>query len=499
MISIGFDLGSSSIKCSLWDVAKGVVVASGQHPATEMEMRAPKPGWAEQDPDVWWEYVVLLTRRLLRESNVSADQVRAIGIAYQMHGLVTVDASGKVLRPSIIWCDSRAVETGEAAARALGAEYCRTHLLNAPGNFTASKLRWVKDHEPETYRKIHKIMLPGDYIAMKMTGDVTTTVSGLTEGIFWDFARGEVSKELLEYYGIDSGLLAEVKPTFGTQGVLSRAAATELGLGAGIPVAYRAGDQPNNALSLNVLEPGEVAATAGTSGVVFAVTESVVTDPESRVNVFAHVNHCKDRTRLGMLLCINGTGILNSWLRKNVAADLTYDAMNALAATSPVGAGGLKCLPFGNGAERMLGNASIGCHFVDVDFQRHTRADVLRASQEGLAFSFRYGTDIIRSLGIPISVVRAGTANLFLSPLFGRTVATVLGASVELFKTDGAQGAARGAAIGAGLYHSMSEAFASLTRTATIDPVPEAADRTTEAYADWLHHLELLLERRGTL
>ncbi len=499
MLSIGFDLGSSSIKCSIWDVANGVVVASGQHPATEMEMRAPKPGWAEQDPDVWWDYVVLLTRKLLRESNAAADQIRAIGIAYQMHGLVIVDASGKVLRPSIIWCDSRAVETGEAAARALGAEYCRTHLLNAPGNFTASKLRWVKDHEPETYRKIHKIMLPGDYIAMKMTGDVTTTVSGLTEGIFWDFARGEISKELLEYYGINSGLLAEVKPTFGTQGVLSRAAATELGLGAGIPVAYRAGDQPNNALSLNVLEPGEVAATAGTSGVVFAVTESVVTDPESRVNVFAHVNHCKDRTRLGMLLCINGTGILNSWLRKNVAADLTYDAMNALAATSPVGAGGLKCLPFGNGAERMLGNASIGCHFADVDFQRHTRADVLRASQEGLAFSFRYGTDIIRSLGIPISVVRAGTANLFLSPLFSQTVATVLGASVELFKTDGAQGAARGAAIGAGLYPSTSDAFTSLTRTATIDPVPQAAERTAEAYAEWLRHLELLLERRGAV
>ncbi|HTX99569.1 MAG TPA: FGGY family carbohydrate kinase [Bacteroidota bacterium] len=497
MLSLGIDLGSSSVKCCLWDVSKGVVLASGQHPATEMEMRSPQPGWAEQDPNVWWDYVVLLTRKLLKEANATGDQVRAIGIAYQMHGLVVVDASGTVLRPSIIWCDSRAVETGEAAAKALGAEYCRTHLLNSPGNFTASKLRWVRDHEPATYEKIHKAMLPGDYVAMRMTGEMTTTVSGLTEGIFWDFARAEVSRKLMEYYDINPDLLAAVKPTFGVQGVLSRSAASELGLSAGTPVAYRAGDQPNNALSLNVLEPGEVAATAGTSGVVFAVTESVVTDPESRVNVFAHVNHSTEHTRLGMLLCINGTGILNSWLHRNVAADLSYDAMNSLAASSPVGAGGLKCLPFGNGAERMLGNATVGCHLVDLDFQRHTRADVLRASQEGLAFSFRYGTDIIRSLGIPISIVRAGTANLFLSPLFCRTVATVLGATVELFKTDGAQGAARGGAIGAGLYTSPKEAFASLSRTAVIDPVAGDVEHTTAAYHDWLHHLELLLERRG--
>ncbi len=459
-----------------------------------MEMRSPHPGWAEQDPAVWWEYIVLLTRKSLHESSARADQVRSIGIAYQMHGLVIVDAAGNVLRPSIIWCDSRAVETGEKAAAALGAEYCRTHLLNSPGNFTASKLRWVRDNEPATYAKIHKAMLPGDFVAMKMTGEMTTTVSGLSEGMFWDFARRNVSAELLSYYDINPALLADVKPTFGTQGLLSRAAATELGLPPGIPVSYRAGDQPNNAMSLNVLEPGEIAATAGTSGVVFAVTESVVTDPQSRVNVFAHVNHTRELNRLGILLCINGTGILNSWLRKNVAADLTYDAMNTLAATSPTGARGLLCLPFGNGAERMLENATVGCQFSGLDFQHHTRADVLRAAQEGLAFSFRYGADIIRSLGIRISVVRAGTANLFLSPLFCRTVATVLGASVELFKTDGAQGAARGAALGAGLYATPKEAFSSLAQTATIDPVPDAANETADAYGAWKRQLELLLE-----
>jgi xylulokinase len=496
MVSIGYDIGSSSIKCSIWDAAGGAVLASGQYPASEMEMRSPHAGWAEQDPERWWEYVVLLTHTLLAEGPVKPEQIGAIGISYQMHGLVVVDAAGRVLRPAIIWCDSRAVDVGEEAYRALGQAFCETHLLNAPGNFTASKLRWVQRHEPEIYKKIHRAMLPGDYIAMKLTGETVTTISGLSEGIFWDYARGAVSTEVLQQYEIDPALLPPVVPTFGVQGTVSRAAAAELGLPVGVPVAYRAGDQPNNALSLNVLNPGEVAATAGTSGVIFAVTQSVITDSASRVNVFVHVNHTEAQKRLGMLLCINGTGILNSWLRRNVATDLSYDEMNTLASSAPVGARGLKCLPFGNGAERVLGNVTIGSHFIDLDFQRHNRADVLRASQEGIAFSFRYGADIIRSLGIPISVVRAGSANLFLSPLFGRTVATVLGASVELYDTDGAQGAARGAAIGAKLSPSFSAAFSSLRRKATIDPDPHAAEPTADAYRGWLRHLELLLERR---
>lgn len=499
MLSIGFDIGSSSIKACIWDVEKGIVVASAQHPETEMEIQSPHPGWAEQDPELWWKYVVLLTRKLLREKNIRPDQVKAIGIAYQMHGLVVVDATGKLLRPSIIWCDSRAVETGDQALAALGADYCQQHLLNSPGNFTASKLRWVQQHEPEIYKKISKAMLPGDYIALKLTGRITTTASGLSEGIFWDYSRAKVDDKLLAYYQIDPHLLSTLTPTFGNQGVVSAAAAAETGLVAGTPVAYRAGDQPNNALSLNVLNPGELAATAGTSGVVYAVTESIVTDPASRVNVFLHVNHSDAAPRLGMLLCINGTGILNSWLRKNIASDLTYDGMNRLAASVPVGANGLKCLPFGNGAERMLENATVGCHFIDLDFQRHSRADVLRASQEGIAFSFRYGTDIIRSLGIPVSVLRAGNANMFKSPLFSTTIATVLGASVELFETDGAQGAARGGAIGAGLYASFSDAFASLSRKATIDPDSNAVNSTAEAYAEWKARLDSLLERRNTV
>jgi xylulokinase len=492
MFSIGYDIGSSSVKCCIWDVATSAVVASGQYPETEMEITSPQPGWAEQDPQTWWEHVQLLTRRLVGGKGIRGDQVGAIGIAYQMHGLVIVDSSGKVLRPAIIWCDSRAVEVGEGALQGLGREFCMHHLLNAPGNFTASKLRWVRDHEPRIYSQIHKAMLPGDYIAMKLTGEVTTTVSGLSEGIFWDYIRSAPSSELLQYYDVDERLLADIKPTFGVQGRLTHAAAAALGLHAGIPIAYRAGDPPNNAFSLNVLNPGEVAATAGTSGVIFAVTGALVTDPDSRVNVFAHVNHEAAQTRLGILLCVNGTGILNSWLRKNVVPDLSYDQMNVLAAKSPIGAAGLQLFPFGNGAERMFSNATLGCHMAHLDFTRHTRADLLRAAQEGVAFSFAYGADILSRLGVSISVVRAGYSNMFLSPLFSQTVATVLGSSVELYGTDGAQGAARGAALGSGMYHSFTDAFDSFEKKGTIDPAPADAPQTSDAYLHWVEQLKKL-------
>ncbi len=496
MLTLGYDIGSSSIKCSLWDVGKKSVVASGQHPVQEMEILSPFPGWAEQHPEQWWEYIILLTRKLLSEKGIRGDQIGAIGIAYQMHGLVVVDAAGAVLRPAIIWCDSRAVDIGEQAFNKIGREFCLQHLLNSPGNFTASKLRWVREHEPEIYGRIHKIMLPGDYIAMKLTGEISTTVSGLSEGIFWDHLRGAVSSELLDLFEIDKSLLPEPRPTFSVQGRVSQSAASLLGLPAGIPVAYRAGDQPNNAFSLNVLNPGEIAATAGTSGVVYAVTDSMVHDPLSRINVFTHVNNSEQARRLGILLCINGTGILNSWLRRNVSPELGYVEMNALAAKAPAGSGGLQLFPFGNGAERMLSNANVGSHMAGLDFNRHGRAEILRAGQEGIAFSFRYGVDILRELGVGVTVVRAGKSNLFLSPLFSQTLATILGASIELHDTDGAQGAARGAALGAGMFATVSDAFGSQDNKATIDPVSDDSARMGDFYRHWLAGLQNLLNSR---
>ncbi|MFP4091072.1 MAG: xylulokinase [Cyclobacteriaceae bacterium] len=489
---IGYDLGSSSIKASLVSIADGKVIGSATSPDTEMPMAAIKEGWAEQDPEIWWEHIVNASRKLKNKYGEALTRTRAIGISYQMHGLVLVDQNHQVLRPSIIWCDSRAVNIGRQASEALGQDYSLGHLLNSPGNFTASKLKWVKDHEPDIYSKVHKMMLPGDYAAMKMSGEICTTVSGLSEGIMWDFKEKSIARRLLEYYGISEDFIPKIVPTFSEQAQLTAEAADILGLPAGIPIAYRAGDQPNNALALNVLRPGEVATTAGTSGVIYGVSEQLEYDPQSRVNTFAHVNYSKEKPKYGILACVNGTGILNSWLKHNLTGGkLNYEAMNLLAAEVPIGAEGVSILPFGNGAERTLGNAEIDAHIHGLQFNRHSQAHLLRAAQEGIVFALKYSFDIMKGMGLQINTVKAGMANMFLSPVFREAFANTTGAKVELYNTDGAAGAARGAGVGAGIYQDFEAAFAGLKQLGFAEP--EAAKMTAyqEAYQHWLEILKL--------
>ncbi len=483
MYLLGYDIGSSSVKASIVDAQSGKCAASAFYPKSEAPIIALRSGWAEQNPSSWWENLRLATSDVLAASGVCPRDISAIGISYQMHGLVCVDKDMNVLRPSIIWCDSRAVPYGNMAFDALGHGRCLSHLLNSPGNFTASKLAWVKDNEPDVYSEIYKIMLPGDYIAMKLTGEICTTVSGLSEGMLWDFKEGRPAGFLLDFYGIGEELLPDVRPTFSEQGRVSAQAAAELGLAEGIPVTYRAGDQPNNALSLNVFNPGEIASTAGTSGVVYGVLGEVNYDSKSRVNTFAHVNHSHNDPRLGVLLCINGTGILNSWVRKNIIPEgMSYADMNELAAKAPVGSSGISILPFGNGAERMLENRVAGCSFHGIDFNLHGRAHLLRAAQEGIVFSFKYGMQVKK--------IHAGHANMFLSPIFRETLASVTGAVIELYDTDGAAGAAKGAGIGAGIYRDNSEAFSTLRRLEVIEPSSADFDACCGAYALWKLRLE---------
>ena len=488
MYLLGYDIGSSSVKASLVDAQTGRCLSSAFYPKSEAAIMAVKPGWAEQEPSSWWENLKLATSAVLSGSGAHPADIKAIGISYQMHGLVCVDKNLNVLRPSIIWCDSRAVPYGQKAFDQMGHELCLSHLLNSPGNFTASKLAWVKENEPELYAKICKIMLPGDYIAMKLSGEVCTTVSGLSEGMLWDFTENAPARILLDYYGFDESLIPEIRPTFSEQGRVSEAAALELGLAAGIPITYRAGDQPNNALSLNVFNPGEIASTAGTSGVVYGVLGDVNYDPKSRVNTFAHVNHSADQTRLGVLLCINGTGILNSWMKRNVAPEgISYSAMNDLAALAPVGSAGVSILPFGNGAERMLENKETGSSIHGVNFNVHSKAHLLRAAQEGIVFSFKYGIEIMEQMGMNVSKIHAGHANMFLSPIFRNTLAGVTGAVIDLYDTDGSVGAAKGAGIGAGIYKDNKEAFSTLEKLAVIEPSDTEA--YTAAYEVWKSRL----------
>lgn len=491
MYLLGYDIGSSSVKASLVDVETGKCVSSAFFPKVEAEIISVKQGWAEQRPGQWWEHLKQSTQSILAKAQIEPSDIKAIGISYQMHGLVCIDKDRNVLRPAIIWCDSRGVPYGEKAFCELGEEKCLSHILNSPGNFTATKLAWVKENEPELFAKIDKILLPGDYIAMKLTDRVCTTISGLSEAMLWDFKNEKLADIVMEYFGYNPSIIPEIVPTFAVQGYVTAAAAAELGLVEGIPVTYRAGDQPNNALSLNVFNPGEIASTAGTSGVVYGVNGEVNYDKKSRVNTFAHVNHGGGQTRLGVMACISGTGILNSWIKRNVAPEgISYPGMNDLAAGVPIGSEGVTILPFGNGAERVLQNREIGSSIHGVNFLRHGKQHLVRAAQEGIVFSFQYGIEIMESLGMDVKKIHAGHANMFLSPIFRETLAGVSGATIELFDTDGSVGAAKGAGIGAGIYADNNEAFSTLDRIEIIEPKASDRQAYADAYGRWKEILE---------
>jgi len=495
MYLLGIDIGTSSIKVSVIDAATHECIGAAHYPETEAEIKSSQPGWAEQSPIDWWENTQKAIRKLQDSAGINLHEIAAIGIAYQMHGLVLVDEHQNVLRDSIIWCDSRAVELGDAAFESIGREKCLHSLLNSPGNFTASKLAWVKENEPEIYQKIYKMMLPGDFIAMKLTGEISTSIPALSEGIFWDFRANDVSKDLLDYYGIQQSLIPEIKPLFSVHGTVKASVSTLLGLPEGIPVSYKSGDQPNNALSLNVLKPGEIAATAGTSGVIYGVSEKLAYDEQSRVNTFAHVTYSNSTPHTGVLLCINGTGSMYRWARHNFAPDLSYNAINSLSATAPIGSKGLIVLPFGNGAERMLGNKFTGAQIKGIDLNLHTRADIFRAVQEGIACAFRYGLDILRENGMQVKVIRAGSANLFLSDVFAQTFVDLTGISLELYQNDGSVGAAIGAGIGAGMFSSAEEAFSKHEIVKHFQP--KNSEAYEGIYQQWKKTLQIELNNQN--
>ena len=493
MYLIGYDIGSSSIKAALVDAETGKTIQVVQYPEIEMDIISEQEGWAEQHPETWWENLCQATKQLSQITGIQSNQVKSIGIAYQMHGLVLIDKDHNVLRPSIIWCDSRSVDIGRKAFQSLGKEKCLSRLLNSPGNFTASKLKWVKDNEPEIYSQIYKILLPGDYIAMKLTGKVNTTISGLSEGIFWDFKKNEIADFLLNYYGISKDLIPEIVDTFSPHGSVNKGAAEATNLIEGILVSYRAGDQPNNALSLGVYKPNEVAATGGTSGVVYGIVDKPIYDDESRINGFAHVNHSLETPHLGLLLCINGAGIQYSWLKKQVGQpDISYLDMEQMASKIPIGSEGLRVLPFGNGAERMLTNDNSGAQVNNLQFNRHTQAHLYRAALEGIAFSFVYGFQVLKELGLNPKAIKVGNDNLFQSNVFSMTIANLLKCDIQVVKTTGAAGAAKASGVGAGIYQNLEEAI----KISEVEKIYQPNDSNAnylQAYQVWENDLKKMM------
>jgi len=491
---LGYDIGSSFIKASLINSVNGELIAKANSPQQELSINAPQLGWAEQDPEIWWKHVKLVTAQILSQVTIAPEEIKAIGLSYQMHGLVLINKQRQVLRPAIIWCDSRAVNIGQRAFSELGEDNCLSTLLNSPGNFTASKLKWVMENEPDIYHQIYKAMLPGDFIAMKMTDNINTTISGLSEGIMWNFRENKLAKILLDYFNIPEEIIPEIVPTFTIQGELTIQAARELGLKKGTKISYRAGDQPNNAFSLNVLHPGEAATTAGTSGVIFGVINHLIYDPKSRVNTFVHVNHHNNNPRYGVLLCLNGCGILYSWLKNKLLAGndttISYSQMDNLSSQVPPGSEGLKVFPFGNGAERILENRDIGATIQQLNFNLHEQKHLLRASQEGIIFALNYGFDIMKNMGLDISTVKAGKTNQFSSSLFQKIFCAVTGIQLELFNTDGSEGAARGAGLGTQIYKTFEEAFIGLKRDSIIYPDQNLHQIYQDIYHCWVSILK---------
>ncbi len=491
MLFLGIDLGSSSIKLSVVDGVTGKSVGAIQYPEKELTINSPRAGWAEQNPDDWWDCVVKGCEILFARPAIDPSRIKAIGIAYQMHGLVLVDENQEVLRPAIIWCDSRANDVGQAAFKELGSDYCFEHLLNSPSNFTAAKLRWVQENEPEVFARVHKAMLPGDFIAMKLTGEITTSPSSLSEATLWDFSERRLASRVLDQWGIDAAVIPPLVPNIGLQGEVSAQAARVLGLSSGVQVSYRSGDQPNNAFSLNVLNPGEVAATAGTSGVIYGVTDKPVADIQSRVNTFLHVTDTQEHRRNGVLVCVNGTGRLYSWLRQLLSAggEIDYQRLNELAADVAVGSEGLRLYPFGNGGERIFQNRNLRGHIQDIDFNRHNLGHIVRAAQEGIVFALNQGFEVLKELDGNCDVIRVAKGNMFLSDDFTRAFANTTQTAVELYETDGAEGAARAAGLGYGYFTSHKEAFRGLVRQGVVEPDAAMMEQYREAYEQWVEGL----------
>ena len=493
MLLCGIDLGTSAIKFSVVDAANQKLIFTCSFPDIENEIYSPELGFAEQDPEHWWYCVKQAIIIGNSSGKYNPKDISAIGISYQMHGLVVLNAENKVLRNSIIWCDSRATGIGEKAFNDIGNQNCQSNLLNSPGNFTASKLAWVKQNQPHIYDQIDKVLLPGDYISGCLCHSYTTSSSALSEGIFWDFNQHGLSNDILTYFGFSKDLFPKIKPVFSSHGQIDKQIAHELGLNDQVEVTYKAGDQPNNAFSLGVLEPGEIATTAGTSGVMYGVSASLKFDPQNRVNSFAHVNHTNESIRIGVLMCINGTGILNRWLKQNFFSNLSYPEMNALGAKSPIGSNGLICNPFGNGSERIFNNKTIGGSWHNLDFNRHSNADMIRSSQEGIAFAMVYGLELLETTGIKPTHLKAGLANMYLSDIFSNAIVNASHVGLELMESDGAYGAALGAGVGLGYYHTPNEAVNKIKRIKEVHPSKDTNDQTQEAYALWKENLHKLI------
>jgi xylulokinase len=454
---LGIDLGTSATKTVLFDrELKIIASASSEYPLSQ-----PQNGWAEQNPEDWWNAAVETIGAVLNKSGAGSDNITAIGISGQMHGLVMLDENGNVLRPSIIWCDQRTGEECVDITCRVGAERLVGITANpALTGFTASKIMWVKKHQPDIYSKCRHILLPKDYLRYKLTGDFATDVSDASGMQLLDVPGRCWSEEVLGKLDIDPALLARVYESPEVTGTVSGEAARITGLSVKTAVVGGAGDNAAAAVGMGVVENGKAFTTIGTSGVVFAHTDDITIDPLGRAHTFC----CAVPGAWHVMGVTQAAGFSLKWARGLLCGDLSYDDMTAMAAQSPIGARRLLYLPYLMG-ERTP-HLDSGCRGVFFGLSgMHTKADILRSVLEGVSYSLRDCVEVLRGMGVETSGMLAcgggGTSEFWrqmLADLFGYPVRTAVSS----------EGPALGAAIlagtGAGVYKSVTYACRELLR-----------------------------------
>jgi xylulokinase len=471
MYSLGIDVGTGGTRALLVD-ERGQVRHAFTAPHDDMRME--QPLWAEQRPENWWEAAQKAIRGVLAASGASGNSVRGIGLSGQMHGLVLLDGSNRVIRPALIWCDQRSQAQVDAINAAVGRETVLACVANPVlTGFTLPKLLWVRDNEPELFAKVRKVLLPKDYLRFQLTGEFASDVSDASGTALFDVVRRRWSRELVERLRLDATILPVVLESHEISGRISRSAAEHTGLVEGTPVVAGAGDQAASAVGNGIVEPGLVSCTIGTSGVVFAYTESPTYDPAGRIHTFCHAVE----GAWHVMGVTQGAGLSLQWFRRNLAPGTDYDALTAEAASAPAGSQGLYWLPYLMGERTPHLDASARGGWVGLT-AKHTRADLIRAVLEGVAYSQKDGLDIIEQMGVRVDSVRlsgGGARSSFWRQMF----ADVFGRRVATLETE--EGSAYGAAllsmVGTGQFPSVLDVCKAVIReTASLEPRADEAE-----------------------
>jgi len=471
---LGIDTGTSGTRALLID-SSGREIAAVTAPHDDIRME--QPLWAEQHPENWTEAAAEAIRGVLAKSGATGHDIRGIGLSGQMHGLVILDRSGSVIRPSLIWCDQRSQPQVDFINRTIGKQKVLESIANPVlTGFTLPKLLWVRDHEPQHFERMRKVLLPKDYVRFWLTGEFATEVSDASGTALLDVVHRRWSFGMIDSLGLDRDILPSVHESTDIAGVISSQAAQLTGLTAGTPVVGGGGDQAAGAVGNGIVEPGIVSCTLGTSGVVFAHTDNAVWDPLGRVHTFCHAV----RDKWHVMGVTQGAGLSLQWLRNQLAPGVSYDALMSEAATAPAGSQGLFWLPYLMGERTPHLDASARGGWIGLT-AKHTRADLIRSVVEGVSYSQKDCVDIIHQLGVPISSIRASGGGAR-SPFWRQILADVFDKRVARLENQegSAYGAALLAMVGTGEFATVPEACAATIREAD-SVTPRNAESKTYA------------------